>query len=81
MNFCRRLMPVRMHFTKTGFIVVTSNHGGSADGRYGGTSEVERNTFGLFYYNHYTEKQLNGNRLYGAYFDSQNNTRLSFLIV
>ncbi|WP_347078583.1 hypothetical protein [Bacteroides thetaiotaomicron] len=26
----------------------------------------------MFYYNHYTEKQLNGNRLYGAYFDSQN---------
>lgn len=59
-------------FYEDWLIVVTSNHGGSADGRYGGTSEVERNTFGLFYYNHYTEKQLNGNRLYGAYFDSQN---------
>ena len=44
-------------FYEDWLIVVTSNHGGSADGRYGGTSEVERNTFGLFYYNHYTEKQ------------------------
>ena len=59
-------------FYEDWLIVVTSNHGGSADGRYGGASEVERNTFGLFFYNHYTEKHLNGNRLYGAYFDSQN---------
>lgn len=59
-------------FYEDWLIIVTSNHGGSADGHYGGVSEMERNTFGLFYYNHYTEKLLNGNKLYGAYFDSKN---------
>ena len=59
-------------FYEDWLIIVTSNHGGTPDGHYGGNSEAERNTFGLFYYNHYTEKLLNGNNIYGAYFDPKN---------
>lgn len=33
-------------------IVITSNHGGKADGTYGGMSLEERNMFGIFYYEH-----------------------------
>jgi hypothetical protein len=52
-------------------IIITSNHGGTSDGHYDGYSDAERNIFGLFYYNHYNEKALNGSKLYGALFDNQ----------
>lgn len=33
-------------------VVITSNHGGKADGSYGGMSLEEREMFGIFYYEH-----------------------------
>jgi len=53
-------------------VILTSNHGGTADGHFGGASDAERNNFGLFYYNHYDEEALNGSKLYGALFDTKN---------
>ena len=41
-------------------IMITSNHGGTADGRYGGMSLEERNMFGIFYYEHFSKgKEMN----------------------
>lgn len=57
-------------FYEDWLIIVTSNHGGKLDGSYGGNSEEERNTFGIFYYPHYTEQRMEGKRITGAYFDS-----------
>ncbi|MDR1716094.1 MAG: alkaline phosphatase family protein [Prevotella sp.] len=36
-------------------IIVTSNHGGTADGQYGGSSREERNMFGIFSYDHFSQ--------------------------
>lgn len=57
-------------FFEDWLIIVTSNHGGTPDGQYGGNSEAERNTFGLFYYSHYSERKMDGKTLYGAYFEN-----------
>ena len=57
-------------FYEDWLVVVTSNHGGKEDGSYGGNSAEERNTFGIFYYPHYTEQKMLGKKMYGAYFDS-----------
>lgn len=38
-------------------VIVTSNHGGKADGTYGGNSAEERNMFGIFYYEHFSNPQ------------------------
>ena len=57
-------------FYEDWLVVVTSNHGGKEDGSYGGNSAEERNTFGIFYYPHYTEQRMLGKKMYGAYFDS-----------
>lgn len=57
-------------FYEDWLVVVTSNHGGKADGSYGGNSPEERNTFGIFYYPHYTEQEMVGKKITGAYFDS-----------
>lgn len=56
-------------FFEDWLIIVTSNHGGTPDGRYGGNSAAERNTFCIFYYSHYDEKKMVGEKLYGAYLD------------
>ena len=41
-------------------VIITSNHGGTSDGRYGGTSVEERNMFGIFYYEHFSSsKEMN----------------------
>lgn len=41
-------------------VVVTSNHGGTANGTYGGMSLEERSMFGIFYYDHFTQpKEMN----------------------
>lgn len=57
-------------FFEDWLIIVTSNHGGTPDGRYGGNSDAERNTFGIFYYSHYEEQKMDGKVLYGAYFET-----------
>ncbi len=41
-------------------VCVTSDHGGTAQGTYGGASDAERDIFGVFYYNHYKKKEMNG---------------------
>lgn len=38
-------------------IIITSNHGGTSDGKYGGMSVEERNMFGIFYYEHFSKSQ------------------------
>lgn len=38
-------------------VIITSNHGGTADGKYGGSSIEERNMFGIFYYSHFSNSQ------------------------
>lgn len=58
-------------------VVVASNHGGSATGHYGGTSDDERNTFGLFYFPHYAEQVMDGKTFEAAYFDKNNSARIS----
>lgn len=41
-------------------IIITSNHGGTSDGKYGGMSIEERNMFGIFYYEHFSKsKEMN----------------------
>lgn len=41
-------------------VMITSNHGGTSDGRYGGMSVEERNMFGIFYYEHFSKsKEMN----------------------
>lgn len=57
-------------FYEDWLVVVTSNHGGKADGSYGGNSEAERNTLGIFYYSHYDEQRMAGKRMYGAYIEA-----------
>lgn len=49
-------------------IVITSNHGGSADGSYAGLSDENRNIFGLFYFNHYSSQKMQGEILESIYF-------------
>src|SRR5690606_18633556 len=56
-------------------IVITSNHGGSSDGTWGGATKAERNSFCLFYYDHYTTQEMQGKTLYAAYFDRDNEAR------
>lgn len=41
-------------------VCVTSNHGGTPDGRYGGNTDPERDIFGIFYYPHYTSYEMKG---------------------
>lgn len=38
-------------------VIITSNHGGTAEGKYGGMSLEERNMFGIFYYAHFSQPQ------------------------
>lgn len=41
-------------------VIITSNHGGTSDGQYGGSSIEERNLFGIFYYEHFSQsKEMN----------------------
>lgn len=65
-------------FYEDWLIIITSNHGGTADGNYGGNSDAERNTFGIFYYSHYEEQRMNGKKLYGAYFENGKSHALIF---
>lgn len=65
-------------FFEDWLIIITSNHGGTASGGYGGNSAEERNTFGIFYYSHYDEQQMNGKKMYGAYFEKDKTHALVF---
>ncbi|BDI74221.1 alkaline phosphatase family protein [Paraprevotella clara] len=51
-------------------ICVTSNHGGTEDGRYGGATDEERDIFGIFYYSHYTPFEMKGETVWGARFSN-----------
>ena len=53
-------------------VCVTSDHGGTDDGRYGGSSEAERDIFGIFYYDHYTPFEMKGESFYAARFRLRN---------
>ena len=50
-------------------VIVSSNHGGTMDGHYNGTSDEERNIFGIFYYPHYKGEELKGELIPAMYFD------------
>jgi hypothetical protein len=49
-------------------VIITSNHGGDAAGNFAGNTIEERNIFGIFYFPHYEEYQMQGAFLYAAYF-------------
>lgn len=53
-------------------VCVTSNHGGTPDGRYGGNTDPERDIFGIFYYPHYTSYEMKGEVVWAAYFSKEN---------
>ena len=38
-------------------VIITSNHGGTESGSFGGNSKEERNMFGIFYYSHFSNPQ------------------------
>lgn len=38
-------------------VIVTSNHGGTVDGKYGGMSLDERNMFGIFHFAHFSQSK------------------------
>lgn len=50
-------------------VIVSSNHGGTVDGGVGGTTDEDRDIFGLFYYSHYTEYEMQGEILEATLFD------------
>lgn len=52
-------------------VVVTSNHGGDAEGHYGNVEETTRNTLGIFYYSHYEPLEMKGESMYGALFSPE----------
>src|SRR5690606_6938146 len=58
-------------------VVITSGHGGKADGSWGGISQQERNTLCVFYYDHYSPREMKGTALYGVFFDKNNSARLA----
>lgn len=60
-------------------VVITSGHGGKADGSWGGVSKEERNTLCIFYYAHYSSREMKGTALYGVFFDRNNSARLADL--
>jgi hypothetical protein len=47
-------------------VVITSNHGGTAEGSYEGKSDEERNTFALFYFPHYGPSEMKEEMMYGV---------------
>lgn len=52
-------------------VCVTSNHGGTPDGHYGGNTDQERDIFGIFYYPHYTSYEMKGEIVWAAYFSKE----------
>lgn len=52
-------------------VVITSNHGGMEDGRYGGPSDEERNTFSVFYFPNFKEVELQGKMIYSPSFTNE----------
>lgn len=58
-------------------VVITSGHGGKADGSWGGASQQERNALCIFYYDHYSSVEMKGETLYGVLFDRNNSARLA----
>lgn len=51
----------REHHEKEDWLtVITSNHGGNAAGECSGVSDDERDIFGIFHFNHYTPKEMQG---------------------
>lgn len=57
-------------------VVITSDHGGKADGAWDGASKEERNSLCLFYYNHYAPQEMKGETLYAAYFNQSNSAKV-----
>jgi hypothetical protein len=58
-------------------VVITSDHGGNSDGTWQGASKSERNNLCIFYYNHYSAQEMKGETMYGAYFNSSLNGKIS----
>ncbi|MCC2600282.1 alkaline phosphatase family protein [Sphingobacterium sp. FBM7-1] len=58
-------------------VVITSGHGGKADGSWLGASQEERNTMCIFYYQGYASVEMKGTTLYGVLFDQNNSARLA----
>lgn len=57
-------------------VVITSGHGGNANGSWGGISRQERNTLCIFYYDRYSTVEMKGTTMHAVYFDQNNSARL-----
>lgn len=53
-------------------VVITSGHGGTASGSWGGTTRQERNALCIFYYEGYSSVEMKGEMMEATYFDSSN---------
>ena len=51
-------------------IIVSSNRGGTVDGKHTGYTDSERDIFGVFYYDHYTPFEMRGSTLTSPIFVS-----------
>src|SRR5690606_40003251 len=57
-------------------VVITSGHGGKADGYWLGASQEERNTMCIFYYKGYSSVEMKGTTLYGVLFNQSNSAKV-----
>lgn len=48
-------------------VIVSSNHGGTPQGQYGGDTSSERDIFGLFYYPQYSQYEMKGEVIDAVY--------------
>lgn len=53
-------------------VVITSGHGGTASGSWGGASRQERNALCIFYYERYSSVEMKGQMLHATYFNNSN---------
>lgn len=53
-------------------VVITSGHGGTASGSWGGTTRQERNALCIFYYDRYSSVEMKGEMMEATYFNNSN---------
>ncbi|KAA6339565.1 hypothetical protein EZS27_012506 [termite gut metagenome] len=65
-EFLQAIQERKNFYYEDWLVVITSNHGGTAEGEYEGKSEEERNTFALFYFPHYGTSEMKEEMMYGV---------------
>lgn len=58
-------------------VVITSGHGGTASGTWGGTTRQERNALCIFYYERYSSVEMKGEMMEATYFDNNNSATVT----